>query len=293
MDRFLIVLRCLHSLVSTLPNAQLGKQLREVYTKAVYSNNITESPEYKECLQLLNFLSKEEFIKKLESIMVIVENTNDPLLEEFRVNLTTRINEIREASLDVASSPTEIVTLNDKLTRIQLKEKLRQMSHTQKRSPYKEAQQDLINYLDREIFSVHLSNPNQVPTNEIFCYSDGNSVKQHIRGSLRAAIHTGLNDPQLYLQCDCCKLENENSMPATLPDLSIIYKLHLESRKLINMYDWLQAFSTIVDTNQSTEEDRQIDPKIQARFTRAVAELQFLGFIKASRIKTDHVKRLT
>jgi len=42
-------------------------------------------------------------------------------------------------------------------------------------------------------------------------------------------------------QCDCCKLENDDDIPHTLPDLSIIYKLHLESRKLINMYDWLQV----------------------------------------------------
>ena len=42
-------------------------------------------------------------------------------------------------------------------------------------------------------------------------------------------------------QCDCCKLENDDDIPRTLPDLSIIYKLHLESRKLINMYDWLQV----------------------------------------------------
>lgn len=42
-------------------------------------------------------------------------------------------------------------------------------------------------------------------------------------------------------QCECCKLENDDAIPSTLPDLSIIYKLHLESRKLINMYDWLQV----------------------------------------------------
>lgn len=295
MSRFLTVLRCLHSLVSTLPNAQLGKQLREVYTKAVYySSNLTESQEYKECLQLLNFLSKEEFLQKLESIVTIIENTkDDPLMGEFKANLTTRMNAIRDASLDVESGPAQIVTVNEKLTRLQLKEKLLKMSQTHKRSPYKEAQLDLMNYLDREIFRVYLVNPNQVPMNEIFCYSDGNSVKQHIRGSVRGAIHTGLNDPQVYLQCDCCKLENEDAMPATLPDLSIIYKLHLESRKLINMYDWLQAFATIVDPAEDNDEERRIDPTIQARFTRAVAELQFLGFIKATNQKADHVKKLT
>ncbi|XP_047365603.1 origin recognition complex subunit 3 isoform X3 [Vespa velutina] len=242
ITRFLTVLRCLHSLVSTLPKAQLGKQLREVYTKAVYSSNLTESQEYKECLQLLNFLSKEELLTKLESIEKILEDTKDPIMKKFQENLTTRIREIKDASLDIISDDTkEIVTANERLTRIQLKEKLLRMSQTHKRSPYKQAQIDIINYLDHEIFRVHLTNPSKVPTNEIFCYNDGNAVKQHIRGSVRGAIHMGLNDPQMYLQCDCCKLENEDAIPATLPDLSIIYKLHLESRKLINMYDWLQV----------------------------------------------------
>lgn len=73
------------------------------------------------------------------------------------------------------------------------------MSQQQSRSAYKQAQYDLIDYLDREVFAVHLVEPSRVTAHEIFCYSDGNQAKHHIRGSLRAAIHTGLNDPQMYL----------------------------------------------------------------------------------------------
>lgn len=73
------------------------------------------------------------------------------------------------------------------------------MSKQQSRSAYKQAQLDLIDYLDRKIFSVHLVEPSRVTAHEIFCYSDGNQAKHHIRGSLRAAIHTGLSDPQMYL----------------------------------------------------------------------------------------------
>ena len=36
-----------------------------------------------------------------------------------------------------------------------------------------------------------------------------------------------------------------------------------------------------------------VDAKLQARFSRAVSELQFLGFIKPSKRKTDHVERLS
>ena len=35
-----------------------------------------------------------------------------------------------------------------------------------------------------------------------------------------------------------------------MPDLSVAYKLHLECGRLINLYDWLQAFIAIVDPEE-------------------------------------------
>ncbi|KOC66063.1 Origin recognition complex subunit 3, partial [Habropoda laboriosa] len=292
MRRFLITLRCLHDLTSTLPNAPMGKQLREYYTKAVYMNNLHECDEYKECLQLLGFLSKVEFISKLNSIVTIIGNSKSSSMKKIKAVIQDQIKTIEAASLEVDVTPVDIISTSEKLSRLQLKEKLLKLSQKQSRSPYKRAQQETINYLDQNMFAIYLVNPYHVPANEIFCFSDGNLAKQHIRGSLRAAIHTGLNDPQVYLNCECCKLVNDDAILSTLPDLSIIYKLHLESRKLINMYDWLQAFLIIVDPGNDAKEQRDVNPKLQARFTQAVAELEFLGFIKSSRKKTDHVKRL-
>ena len=40
-------------------------------------------------------------------------------------------------------------------------------------------------------------------------------------------------------------------------------------------------------------EKKTIDKTYYARFSRAVSELQFLGFIRNSKRKTDHVERLT
>ena len=41
------------------------------------------------------------------------------------------------------------------------------------------------------------------------------------------------------------------------------------------------------------EEHIEIPAKQQARFSRVVAEMQMLGFIRTSNKKTDHVARLT
>lgn len=100
-----------------------------------------------------------------------------------------------------------------------------------------------------------------------------------------------------------------------MPDICIVYKLHLEAGKMINLYDWLQAYLSIVDPAEvEDEEKRVVSPELQypfsafhykfyvcfaltlfkrARFTQAIAELEFLGFIKSSKRKTDHVNRLT
>lgn len=51
-----------------------------------------------------------------------------------------------------------------------------------------------------------------------------------------------------------------------MPDICIAYKLHLECGKLINLYDWLQAFLSIVDVSEFDDEDdgqHLVDPKLQ------------------------------
>lgn len=71
---------------------------------------------------------------------------------------------------------------------------------------------------------------------------------------------------QLF-QCKCCESPSQEMILPTFPDLSIVYKLHLECGKLINLYDWLQAFLTIVDpiecSDNDDEERREIHPEIQ------------------------------
>ena len=97
-----------------------------------------------------------------------------------------------------------------------------------------------------------------------------------------------------------------------MPDLCIAYKLHAECGRLINLYDWMVSFNcvhkkvqfnfSLIATHalqvnilkQDNEDDNEeIEPIIQARFIRAVAQLQLLGFIQSSKRKTDHVARLT
>ena len=54
----------------------------------------------------------------------------------------------------------------------------------------------------------------------------------------------------------------------------------------------MQSYLSVMSPD-GLDEKAEVDPVLQARFTRAVSALQFLGFIKPSKRKTDHVQRLT
>jgi len=63
---------------------------------------------------------------------------------------------------------------------------------------------------------------------------------------------------------------------------------------------FFQAFTSVLEpplTHQSPKgspkKKQKTNEQLHARFIQAVSELQFLGFIKSTRQKTDHVQRLT
>lgn len=57
------------------------------------------------------------------------------------------------------------------------------------------------------------------------------------------------------LQCDCCELGYPGQLLPSMPDLSVAYKLLLESGQQVNIYDWLVAFSSIVGIKNDDDKD--------------------------------------
>ncbi|KAF1981426.1 origin recognition complex subunit [Aulographum hederae CBS 113979] len=108
----------------------------------------------------------------------------------------------------------------------------------------------------------------------------------------RFAVERALSAPHDYLGCECCKSSSkggeEDGLSSTQPPTAILYQLYLESGTLINVHDLWNAFHAIV-----AEDDEDDQSKSMALFQRALAELKYLGLIKASRKKTDHIAKLT
>ncbi|GJQ82482.1 hypothetical protein Trydic_g14472 [Trypoxylus dichotomus] len=301
-DYFKSVLQ--EEIFADLPKNQLGKQIRELYSKAVASD-ITKSEEYGTCIQLLRFQSKDDLQDKLSQIAELIQDeckANYPNKDSLKKDLNTLYEYLDEIEnwdkdvdvTDMLVKEVEKVKINNTNNRKQFKEMLHKGTQKSKASSkYEAAKEKVLQFLSN-LFEKYLYCPTNLNFHEIFFFDDV-SIENHIIGSHRAAIHTALNDPCYYLQCNCCKKENEASILKTMPDICIIYKLHLEYGKMINLYDWLQAFVSIVSpsTEDDEEENDNTDPFLQARFTLAVAELEFLGFIKSSKRKADHVQRLT
>lgn len=330
---FHVVLRILLAFVKELPRSPLGKQLREIYSLCT-SKSLTETTEYKECIQMVSFQSKNELLENLKSAIKTLNHSSSqrnlrtksglysPLksspsklnsprktrerakstVDSITMELTGFLHQIDAASLQANSrkDDTEDMELENqnhvKLNRQELKEKLfKAMKEDKVQSEFEIVRASFVAHLT-QLFKQHLQPPTTQALHELMVFSDVASVRKQIIGSPRGAIHTALNNPQVYLQCECCSLPSSDAILPTLPDVCIAYKLHRECGKLINLYDWLQAFLTVVDPvdpDESEDERRVVKPIMQARFTRAVAELQFLGFIKPSKRKTDHVMRLT
>ncbi|XP_037961313.2 origin recognition complex subunit 3 [Plutella xylostella] len=326
---FYTCLRLFSAFVKDLPKNVLGKSVREMYKKCA-AECITETAGFKECMQLLNFQSQVKLVESIKGALKVINTAlqNDPpvvplrmtpsknnlvkedalvlneslgtnFLKSVRVHLTIFLRNVQNASTEAtvtvndADENEDVEMVTTPGNRYKLKEKLLKATQREKiPSEYEMIRSRLVNYLEK-VFHKGLQPPHTQPFHEIFFFSDVASVKKQIVGSPRGAVHTALSNPEHYLQCNCCHLPTIDSTTSTLPDISLVYKLHRECGKHINLYDWLQAFASVVEPTVDDEERRTVDPHIQVRFTRAVAELQFLGFIKTSKRKTDHVMRLT
>ncbi|CAO0800371.1 unnamed protein product [Mucor circinelloides] len=144
-----------------------------------------------------------------------------------------------------------------------------------------------------DVFAHHLRSFTQLPLYEIIYYTNIQLHEKSFASQPRAAVQTALTQPQHYMYCSCCHTEKSDQILSSEHDTCILYKLYLECGRMINLYDWFVAFGCIVEREKRSPNKKLEENEVQARFIRSVAELQFLGFIKPTQRKTDHVIRLT
>ncbi|KAI9480879.1 MAG: origin recognition complex subunit 3 N-terminus-domain-containing protein [Benjaminiella poitrasii] len=132
-----------------------------------------------------------------------------------------------------------------------------------------------------------------VPLHELVYYTNIGLHEKSFASQPRASVQTALTQPQHYIACSCCDTEKSDQIIPSEHDTCILYKLYLECGRMINLYDWFVAFGCVIEREKRSPNQKLEENEVQARFIRSVAELQFLGFIKPTQRKTDHVIRLT
>ncbi|GMJ12229.1 origin recognition complex subunit 3 [Hibiscus trionum] len=148
-----------------------------------------------------------------------------------------------------------------------------------------------------------------IPFHEIFCFKDVDKLRLALIGDPRRRIQVDLLEFQKLLCCSCCTRGSSGLLPS-MHDTSIMYKLAQEHGDLINLHDWYQSFKSIILCPSSSkkksrqsplpkkrkgikESENQSEASIQARFCRAVTELQITGLLRMpSKRRPDFAQRV-
>ncbi|KAM6083085.1 origin recognition complex subunit 3 isoform 2-T2 [Chlamydotis macqueenii] len=300
-ENYVSVLRCLHAFTSSLPKYPLGKQIRELHC-ACLENRVWETEEYESSLQLVRMLNKSDLVTILQQCVEILESSSgkefDKTVEKLKEFLTQfqklEAEAFQERDVSV-SSQKELQKKTDlyhlQKTLLELKESRR----SKKLTKFEMLRFEVVDYID-SLVRNYLVPADHKTLHEIMYFNTASVLRGHLNAAPRIALHTALNNPYCYLKNQALKSDG-GSISNKAPDICIVYKLHLECGRLINLVDWLEAFSTVVTSVEGPNADAassdQVDDTIHARFIRAVSELELLGFIKPSKQKTDHVARLT
>lgn len=293
------ILQCLHSLTSLLPKFPLGKHIRELHVSCI-EKNLWETEEYDSAMQLLRILAKDELVAALEKCAEILKSAKTKRMQNVLQQVEDfigRLEALEGVTSEDSSGDGVILEKNRRTDLFQLQKTLleKESRRTKRMNPYEVLRSQVIEFID-SLVREYLTPAELQPLSEVCYYSSSGVLRQRLNVTPRTSIQTALTHPFHYLQNESLKT-NAGTISSAAPDLCIVYKLHLECGRLINLYDWLEAFVTVMsaaeDQDADSEEKGKVDSLKHARFIQAVSEMEFLGFVKSTKQKTDHVARLT
>ena len=79
----------------------------------------------------------------------------------------------------------------------------------------------------------------------------------------------------------------------TQPTTSILHQLYLDSTtRLINIHDWFMAFAEVRSGGKREDEGGLSEEEMFALFMGSLDELVWMGYVRRTMKKTDHVEKL-
>lgn len=268
MEKFSFGFNCLSSLVSQIKTKTFKKTRTELFIN-VQEPNFLRSDYIEHMYRLMKLMLPEKFILFIDSCirhsqkLIDGDLANpDTLIDiEFYENANRQFKSFKQTFENEDFGSLEAVT-----------------------GAYKSFLQDVQEYVELLLnASLDIST---ILFHEILYMSHIKKLRKAFSPQPLASIDAALRNPGHYLGDSCGYISSRSQdIPSTFEDLSISYCLFTEMGKLINLHDWYQSFSQI--TNENPE-----DEKCLARFLRTILELQYMGFIKNTTRKVDHVQRM-
>ncbi|KAL9079870.1 MAG: hypothetical protein Q9157_001272 [Trypethelium eluteriae] len=262
-----------------------------LYTKAT-AGTLNQSPIIRELLLLV----KKVASNKLPAILGYLRSANQVQIAKVAEQMLKRLDELisgNEHAADPLRSEHDLrhETLRTTVVAQKVELSKQKSSLTKQESEYSEIVRDLHRNLS-EYFDAMLIDPKALFTHEIFMYDIKSPHRDSSMPRPRLVIERALSTPHDYLNCRCCQVgrvhEDESVLMPSNPPTSILYQLYLESGSLINVSDLYSAFNAIIVKDDNDDDEK----RVMVLFQRALAELKYMGFLKTSRKKLDHVSKL-
>ncbi|KAH9873527.1 hypothetical protein IAQ61_004151 [Plenodomus lingam] len=276
------VLASIREVLQISPKARLST----IWTRSA-AGEISSSPLLRETMLLTKKVSSDKLVDLLAVLEEFVGDYFSIDLGSFKQELDVLLkNNDTNAPLR-----TQHDVRNDSLRTTVVAQKVLLSKHKAALSEQDKAYSDLVGrFYDalEQYFSESFIDPRTLFLAEILIYDLKSPHTEVFQAKPRFAIERALASPHDYLGCECCTGVNGNvaALSATQPATAIVYQMYLESGTLMNVSDLWSAFNAIAGDGEEENE-----PRTMALFQRALAELRYLGLVKPSRKKTDHITK--
>jgi len=152
-------------------------------------------------------------------------------------------------------------------------------------------------------FQDHIINLEDLRLWEIWHTGSTPFPSEMLNPTPRATVVSALLQPHTFFPRPRDDPTTERLPIWKLPDTSILFRRYLEAGRMINVYDWYESFSQVIESQRShlalptgegsraDEDEEEWKMHVQARFVRALHTLDFVGLVKHTGRKADHVMR--
>ncbi|KAL9593677.1 MAG: hypothetical protein Q9179_005755 [Wetmoreana sp. 5 TL-2023] len=291
------------SIIQTTLQLKSMASWSELYILAM-AGELKDSATIRDTLLTLKRLSSKAMLGLLEHLA----DLPSPDLS----TLTRSLRDLEVANEGVGPLRSEYDTRHESLRTTVVSHKVELSKHSSSLSKQDMAYTKLVNQINTTLsdyFEQSLISPPELFLHEALIFDLKSPHREVFAPKPRYAIERALSSPSDYLGCSCCK-SAEHGLSATHPATSILYQLYLESGAVINISDLWSAFYTIFGTDNAGDEDEDAEQKMalyvfrsnlrrimltvteSALFSQALAELKFMGMIKNSRKKADHLDKV-